>query len=222
MKPPSAIALFDMDDTLVGANTAALYFADRRRHGEISRRQAWQIGWAWIGYRLNAVDMARLIRQGAASAAGGLETEMADNCRHLYESQVRPRILAEATACVRAHQAAGDAVAIVTASTPYIARQLAADLGIAALMSTELEVGPNGRFTGAVVGEPCFGAEKVTRARAFAERHGLGLAQTHFYSDSHSDMPLLLAVGHPHAVRPDFRLRMAAQRRGWPILHWQN
>ncbi|MSQ82543.1 MAG: HAD-IB family hydrolase [Myxococcales bacterium] len=218
--PTRAIALFDMDDTLVGANTAALYFAERRRRGEISRRQSLRIGAAWLGYRFNAIDMARLIRQGALAAAGASEAEMITTCERIYAEQVRPLILPKARACIEEHQRRGDAVAIVTASTPYIARPLARDLQVSVIMSTELQVGGDGTFTGQLIGEPCFGVEKVARAQAFAIAHAADLAGTWFYSDSHTDLPLLQAVGHPFVVRPDLRLQWAARRCGWPILDW--
>ncbi len=217
---PQAIALFDMDDTLVGANTAALYFAERRRRGEISRRQAWRVGAAWIGYRLNAIDMARLIRQGAAAAQGASEAEMIDCCARIYTEQVQPRILPAAIQALQSHRDRGDPVAIITASTPYIARPLAHDLGVPVVMATELQVGDDGLFTGQLVGEPCFGSQKVVRAQAFAAHFGLGLDAAWFYTDSHTDLPLLDAVGHPHVVRPDLRLRWTAKQRGWPVLQW--
>lgn len=213
------VALFDMDDTLVGANTAALYFARLRQTGALSRWQALRIAWAYLGYRLNVVDMARLIVQGAASTKGQSSQAMAALCAGIFEEQVRPLILPAAIRCVRNHQERGHAVAIVTASTPYIARLVAQELGIATLLATELAV-TGDLFTGALVGAPCFGAEKVGRAQDFAAQHGCTLRDAWFYTDSHSDLPLLQAVGHPQIVRPDLRLRWAAQRNGWPVLDW--
>ncbi|HEY3701878.1 MAG TPA: 1-acyl-sn-glycerol-3-phosphate acyltransferase, partial [Acidimicrobiales bacterium] len=39
------------------------------------------------------------------------------------------------------------------------------------------------------------------------------------YSDSVYDLPLLSAVGHPHAVNPDLRLLPLALLQRWPVLH---
>jgi phosphoserine phosphatase len=41
------------------------------------------------------------------------------------------------------------------------------------------------------------------------------------YSDSHTDLPFLEAVGHPVAVNPDRALRRIARERGWPILRFR-
>src|SRR5205823_5714907 len=40
------------------------------------------------------------------------------------------------------------------------------------------------------------------------------------YSDSHTDLPFLEAVGHPVAVNPDRALRRVAASRGWPVLEF--
>jgi phosphoserine phosphatase len=48
--------------------------------------------------------------------------------------------------------------------------------------------------------------------------NGTTLAGSHFYSDSHNDLPLLRRVTHPVAVNPDAQLRAEAKACGWPIL----
>ena len=40
------------------------------------------------------------------------------------------------------------------------------------------------------------------------------------YSDSHTDLPFLEAVGHPVAVNPDRALRRIAAERRWPVLEF--
>lgn len=216
---PRAVALFDMDDTLVRANTAGLYFVDRYRNRELSRAQMARILWINLGYRLNLVDMAGLIRAGVTEVAGVPEQDMQAICQRLYDAEVRPRLCPRALEALRRHQADGDVCAIVTASTPYVARLLARELGIDHLLCTELEV-DQGRFTGRLLGDPCFGPAKVDRARRLADDHGLPLREGWFYTDSHSDWPLLAAVGNPRVVRPDPRLRLLAWRKGWPVLPW--
>ena len=60
----------------------------------------------------------------------------------------------------------------------------------------------------------------MTRAEAWARARGADLADSYFYSDSYSDLPMLQRVGRPRVVSPDPRLRVAARLRGWPILTW--
>ena len=49
-------------------------------------------------------------------------------------------------------------------------------------------------------------------------RRGYDLERSYAYSDSVTDVHMLEAVGHPHAVNPDKDLRRIARDRGWPIL----
>lgn len=213
------LALFDMDDTLVLRNTARLYFAELYRNQQLSRRQVAHLTWILARYKLNLVDMAALTRIAALEVTGQLDADMDEVCRRIYVRDVRPHIAREGRLCLEAHRKAGDTCAIITASTQYIARLLAEDLGIEHLLCTELEV-VDGRFTGQLVGAPCFGPAKVQRAQALAAAHGASLEHAWFYTDSHSDLPLLDLVGHPRVVRPDPRLRVQAWQRGWPVLAW--
>ncbi|MFI5299519.1 MAG: HAD family hydrolase, partial [Polyangiales bacterium] len=93
-------------------------------------------------------------------------------------------------------------------------------LGIAHVVSTELEVDARGLFTGKHVPPLAYGAGKIARAQQLADRVGLSLDDAVFYSDSISDMPLFLRVKEQVAVNPDPRLRREAKKRGWRIEEW--
>ena len=63
-----------------------------------------------------------------------------------------------------------------------------------------------------------YGENKAAAMQELAEREGYDLAASYAYSDSATDLPMLSAVGHPHAVNPDKALRKAAVEKGWPVL----
>jgi phosphoserine phosphatase len=62
---------------------------------------------------------------------------------------------------------------------------------------------------------------KAECLREVAAREGLDLAECTAYSDSHTDLPFLEAVGHPVAVNPDRALRRVAVERSWPVLEFR-
>ena len=62
------------------------------------------------------------------------------------------------------------------------------------------------------------GEAKAQRVRELAAERGYRLADCYAYSDSVTDLPMLEAVGRPHAVNPDRALRRLARHRGWPVL----
>jgi len=75
-----------------------------------------------------------------------------------------------------------------------------------------------GCYTGRPAGEPCFGEGNLAHFRRWtAARRPIG-EKSWFYSDSHTDIPLLEHVDHPSAVNPDGVLRRIAEQRGWPTL----
>jgi hypothetical protein len=57
--------------------------------------------------------------------------------------------------------------------------------------------------------------------RELAAGHGYDLTASTAYSDSHTDIPFLEAVGNPVVVNPDRALREIALDRGWRILRFE-
>lgn len=78
-----------------------------------------------------------------------------------------------------------------------------------------------GVATGELAGPPVSDGEKARLMRLYAESHQLDLATCEAYGDSYADLPMLEAVGRPHAVRPDRRLAAVAAQRSWPVMDWE-
>ena len=142
-----------------------------------------------------------------------------------YAAAMAPRVPAEMLALVARHREAGDVCAIVTATTRLVCEPLARLYGVHQLLCTEAALDgtpPHARPTGEIDGEPCYREAKISHVERWLQAQGLPplarVAQSHFYSDSASDLPLLQAVTHPVAVRPDARLRAHAQQAGWPVM----
>ena len=55
-----------------------------------------------------------------------------------------------------------------------------------------------------------YGPTKAEAIAELAESEGYDLSRCYAYSDSVTDVPMLEAVGHPHAVNPDRALRREA------------
>ncbi len=134
---------------------------------------------------------------------------------------VQPMLRPAALALVQQHRAAGDLLAIVTATNDFVTRPIAALLGIGDLIATDLARDANGRVTGAIRGVPAFREGKITRVHAWLAGRGQAMdhfARCTFYSDSTNDLPLLERVSHPVATNPGPALERIAQQRGWPVL----
>ncbi|MES2322377.1 MAG: HAD family hydrolase [Pseudomonadota bacterium] len=138
---------------------------------------------------------------------------------------VQPAILPQAIKLLRQHQDAGDLVCIITATNRYVTAPIAKALGVEHLIAAIPEEDASGRLTGKLLGTPTQGAGKVTHTHAWLETMGTPLdsfGRSHFYSDSHNDIPLLSVVTHPVATNPNAALSTHATNLGWPLLHLFN
>ncbi|MDB5959171.1 MAG: family hydrolase [Massilia sp.] len=138
---------------------------------------------------------------------------------------IEPAILPQARALLQKHLDAGDVVAIVTATNRFVTAPIAAALGVEHLIAAMPEQDESGRLTGKLLGVPTSGAGKVTHTHAWLAALGMPLANfesSHFYSDSHNDIPLLSVVTHPVATNPNAALSKHASQHGWPSLQLFN
>jgi HAD superfamily hydrolase (TIGR01490 family) len=212
-------AFFDMDKTLVRANTGVLYARWRFRRGESGVRDMARVMWWSAQYAAGIVDAGAVSRYAASTLRGIDEQAFAEQCQIWFDEMVRPIVADGARAVIEKHRAQGDVLAILTGSTAYAAGPLGEALGIPHRIASTLEV-RGGAFTGAVDAPLCFGEGKVARAERFAAEHDIDLAASAFYTDSISDVPMLERVGFPVVVNPDPRLAVRARRKGWPVERW--
>ena len=214
--------MFDLDHTLIpldsdhawGQFTTALGWTDA---DEFSRRND-QFYQQYKAGTMNIVEYVRFAtaairHQGATKS----EAAHADYMRAVIQKAIQPQALA----LVQAHQRAGDAVVIVTATNEFVTRPIAAAFGVSELIAIDLQRDPRtGWFTGDIAGTPSFREGKVIRMDQWLAARGWQWheIESTFYSDSINDLPLLEKVTHPVATNPDDRLRAIALARGWRIL----
>ena len=91
---------------------------------------------------------------------------------------------------------------------------IADDLGFDGALGTIVGV-EDGKYTGRAT-RPLHAENK---ARCIRELD-YDLDASTAYSDSHTDLPFLEAVGNPVVVNPDRKLRRIASERGWPVLEF--
>ena len=223
--PPLRVALFDLDHTLLpidsdhawGVFTTRIGWTDPVLFGR--RNDAF-----YAQYQAGTLDIHAYVRFATEALCAQGEARAAAAHREFMDQVIRPAIRAEALNLVRAHQRAGDQVAIITATNEFVTRPIASAFGVEDLMAVELErdtrPGSSGWYTGAIAGVPSTREGKVLRFGQWLQRRNLRRDEVHvcFYSDSINDLPLLERADEPVATNPDDRLRQTALERGWRIL----
>ncbi len=210
-------ALFDLDKTLLDATSGWLYARYMYRTGRMKHRDLLQVMWWNLLNKVGVLTMEEFFLRWVAESNGMDAEEMQRACDLWFVESVLPHLTEKGRRRVEEHQAQGHVVAIVSASTQYVVRPMAAHLGLGErYVCTHLRI-RDGRLTGEVEPPLCYGPGKVVWAERFAAEYEVDLGRSYFYTDSISDRPLLERVGHPVAVNPDRRLRKLARQRGWPI-----
>jgi HAD superfamily hydrolase (TIGR01490 family) len=211
-------AFFDLDRTVIARSSALALAGAFRRRGLIGRRQlakaaAWQLLFAVRGASPERVRKAA--ENGLVLLRGLSPEEMRDLVTGELDRSLRPLVYREPLQLVEEHRRRGEPSYLVSATLQEIVEALAADLGFDGAIGSLCEV-EGGVFTGRTT-RACHAEGKAAAVRELAEEEGFDLAASTAYSDSHSDLPLLEAVGHPVVVNPDRGLRREAERRSWPI-----
>lgn len=211
--------LFDLDRTLVRVNTASLFTRWQMREGEVRRRDGLRVAW-WIArYTLGLIDAEAIARSLVRPMKGRDEARFAGRVERWVRDEVLPHVAPLARDEIARRTRDGYVCAIVTASTSYSAEPVARAVGIEHVLCSRLAV-EDGRFTGEVVPPFCYGAGKVVAVERWARAHRVDLAESAFFTDSISDLPLLERVGEPVVINPDPRLRLTARARRWPVRAW--
>ncbi|WP_284616430.1 HAD family hydrolase [Aquabacterium humicola] len=217
-----SLALFDLDGTLIPGDSdhafceflIALGWVDadqfHRRNNEFFKQ-----------YQAGCLDIASYIDFATAPWRSRPESEQRAAMQRFMVEVVQPMLRPEALALVRAHQQAGDRVAIVTATNEFITRPIADAFGVPELIAVRLERDASGRATGRIDGVPSFREGKIARVDAWLAGQGAAwgdFQRTVFYSDSTNDLPLLERASEPVATNPSPALEAIARERGWRIL----
>jgi HAD superfamily hydrolase (TIGR01490 family) len=218
----AAAAFFDLDRTLLRRSSALALAGSFHERGMISRWQmlraaGWQLLFVARGASHEAVQ--RAAEDGLRVLAGYTPEQLRDLVAEAMEPVLRPLVYAEPLRLVDEHHARGEPVYIVSATLQEIVEAIAEDLGFDGALGTTCEV-VDGKYTGRAVRALHAGA-KAECLHEVAIQQGFDLAECTAYSDSHTDLPFLEAVGHPVAVNPDRALRRIAAERSWPVLEFR-
>jgi fatty acyl-CoA reductase len=215
------LAVFDMEGTLLDSNVVESYLW--LRMAELPQRE-WPAELGSVVRRLPRYLSAErrdrgeflrtFYRRYEGASVAGIERLVDDEVADLVLRRLSPA----AARRIREHRAAGHRTILVTGALDCFVRPLEPlfDEIVATRLATE-----NGRYSGFLATPPLVGEARAAWLRATAQARGSDLRRSYAYADSHSDLPLLRAVGNPVAVNPDVALYRVARKRRWPIEDWR-
>jgi alcohol-forming fatty acyl-CoA reductase len=214
-------AFFDMDGTLLSSNVIETYLWMRlrelsggQRFAEVGRIAARVPGLVRAERKERSAFLRSIYREYAGARLADLDAvadaELSDH--------VLSRLAPAAVRRIREHRAAGHRTVLITGAIRPLTRPLLPLFDH--IEAADLAVDDRGVCTGFLEASPLVGESRAAWMRQWASDRGIDLARSYGYADSHSDLPLLEAVGKPVSVRPDVPLFRHARRHRWPIVDW--
>ncbi|MER5714458.1 HAD family hydrolase [Streptomyces sp. NPDC002132] len=217
---PRTAAFFDLDKTVIAKSSTLTFSKSFYQGGLINRRAALRTAYAQFVFLVGGMDhdqMERTREYLSALVRGWNVQHVKEIVAETLHDLIDPLIYDEAASLIEEHHTSGHDVVIVSTSGAEVVEPIGELLGADRVVATRMVVGEDGCFTGEVE-YYAYGPTKAEAVKELAESEGYDLSRCYAYSDSATDLPMLEAVGHPHAVNPDRALRREAVARGWPIL----
>jgi HAD superfamily hydrolase (TIGR01490 family) len=212
-------AFFDLDKTIIAKSSTLAFSREFQAGGLISRGAVLRSAYAQFVYLVGGADHDQMekMRQFMSQLCAGWDVQtVRDIVADTLHNIVDPLVYDEAVCLIEQHHDEGRDVIIVSTSGAEVVEPIGEMLGADHVVATRMAV-EDGKYTGDIR----FYAYAENKAKAItdlARKRGYDLARSYAYSDSVTDVAMLEAVGHPHAVNPDRDLRKVAKERDWPIL----
>jgi len=213
------VAFFDVDNTLLHGSSLYLLGRGMYRRGYFSKHDIVTFMLANLRFRLNgeaAIEIDKYQKAACEFIKGHSVKDLEGLAAEVYDEFVSPKLWQGAIEIANQHLIQGEEVWLVTATPLEMAQLIADRLGFTGALGTRAEA-TNGSYTGNLIGNLLHGREKAIAVRELANTDNIDLSRSYAYSDSHHDLPLLEAVGHPRAINPDTLLQIRAIRDHWPI-----
>ncbi|MBS3963248.1 MAG: HAD family hydrolase [Methylomonas sp.] len=213
-----SLAIFDLDNTLIADDSDFLWgqflvergIVDKDLYADANKK-------FYEDYKQGCLNIVEFLNFSLAPLARHDADQLYRWRAEFVEDIIRPIVLEAAQTLVDRHRDAGDVLMVITATNRFVTEPIVRLFGIEHLLATTPEK-IDGQYTGKFIGTPSFQQGKVSLLQQWLAGNAYDLKGSHFYSDSHNDLPLLNLVENPVAVDPDDKLRQLAHAANWPII----
>jgi HAD superfamily hydrolase (TIGR01490 family) len=219
------IAIYDMDRTITRTGTYTPFLIHAALHRAPWRLLLLPIALlAMLGYTLKLFTRAKLkeINQSLLLGRHIARAELAPLTASFAERVWRLNTLPGALRQIEEDRAAGRRLVLATASYRLYVEAIAAKLRFDDVIATNSIIGIDARVTARIDGENCYGPAKLRMIEAWFAAEGIdrSAVKVRFYSDHASDAPVMEWADEPFAANPSAKMRILADKRGWPVVDW--
>ncbi len=211
--PPSGIALFDLDGTLIAWDCQLLF-----RHF-VLRREPWR--GIFLPVFLAFLPLAGLLGAGGMkrvflSYLWRMDPEILAQYSREFAASLMPTIYPELREKLEAHREAGHLLILASASPEFYVAEIGRELGSDLTLGTPVELGPF--FPDLVNHKGSAKVERLEQILPASYFENGKLRHCHGYTDSRADLPMLALCNSATVVNPSPSLTALAEESGWEIV----
>jgi len=218
--PNRGYALFDLDQTLIPWDTQLLFCDFVVKRMPLRR--------LYLLIFLPMLPFAKIIgtenmKRVFLNYLWGMRREELDELAEAFVDQHFPdTFYSEMLEVLEKEKRSGRIVVLSSASPDIWVRPMARKLGVDYFFATSVEVDPKVRLFPDLIGGNNKGANKLVKMRevlpeGFDPEAGDVLPNSHGYSDSHADLPMLRICEDASLVYPTEKLKLASEQESWKV-----
>jgi len=211
--PPSGIALFDLDGTLIAWDCQLLF-----RHFVI-RREPWRR--VFLPVFLAFLPLAGLLGAGGMKRVffnylWRMSPETLAEYSREFAVSLLPVIYPDLRGKLELQRAAGHFLILTSASPEFYVTEIGRELGFDLTLGTPVELGPF--FPDLENNKGAAKVERLIELLPASYFEDVKLRHCHGYTDSCADLPMLALCDSATVVNPSARLTAIAEESGWEIV----
>lgn len=213
-------AIFDLDRTILSGASARVVSRVLRETGVVNRNVPGESALYTMFEMFGETMPSMVLGRQAVHAMKGHSQEQVYAAAEQAADELAEMVQPYARVVMNSHREAGRTLVLATTTPIDLIEPFARKIGFDHVIATTYAVDEHGCYTGDIAGTYVWSRGKRDAVVAWASQHDVDLALSYAYSDSVYDEPLLSSVGHPFCVNPDWRLRLMAAARRWPVTNF--
>jgi len=220
-KTPMALAIFDLDNTLLNGDSDHAWGEFLCEKGIVDVQEYRKANdYFYHQYVDGSLDINEFLNFALKPLKTHTTAQLNEWHAQFMTEKVMPMMQTAALSKLAEHREKGDFLLIITATNLFVTKPIAQFLDVDDILATTPEI-IDGEYTGSISGTPCFQAGKITRLQQWLKGSEHTLEGSYFYSDSRNDLPLLELVDHPVVVDGDDYLLKTAAEKSWPAISFR-
>ncbi len=217
-----SVTFFDMDGTLVDADTNSLFFSYMYEHKIIDDEFLEPMPSFHQRYFTGSLKIEDFIMHSIQPIVGMSKEQRDFIVKDCVQKLILPKVKTKAKEAIEFHRKRQDTLVVVSATVDYLITQIAHCLDIEHVIAAPIALDEKGVVQNKIAGIVPYQQGKVARILDFINKNQLSLDDSYAYGDSINDIEMLKLVTHGFCVDPSLNLQRHKDFKLFKSLIWKD